>query len=226
MDNKNVEIQSNDDSSKMAKNIQKLMEWSYDKSLNGLPQMDSAEELANNYLSKHKNSEDAIKALIKTQNMKAATSGFLTGLGGVIALPVAIPASVGSLLYVQTRMVAAIAHIRGYNLKDDQVKTLVFVSLTGNAAADVLRNVGIDISKKITMSYIKRKLSGEVLKKINRLVGFRLLTKTGSTGVINLTKAVPLLGGIVGGTFDASSTYVVGKVAKKQLFNQSPTFTV
>ncbi|RSL35428.1 EcsC family protein [Salibacterium salarium] len=210
----------------MAKNIQKLMEWSYDKSLNGLPQMDSAEELANNYLSKHKNSEDAIKALIKTQNMKAATSGFLTGLGGVIALPVAIPASVGSLLYVQTRMVAAIAHIRGYNLKDDQVKTLVFVSLTGNAAADVLRNVGIDISKKITMSYIKRKLSGEVLKKINRLVGFRLLTKTGSTGVINLTKAVPLLGGIVGGTFDASSTYVVGKVAKKQLFNQSPTFTV
>jgi hypothetical protein len=39
-----------------------------------------------------------------------------------------------------------------------------------------------------------------VITKINQKVGFRLLTKFGSKGVINLGKMVPLTGGIIGGT--------------------------
>ena len=50
---------------------------------------------------------------------------------------------------------------------------------------------------------------------INRKVGFRLLTKAGTTGVINISKAIPLVGGVVGGTVDGVATGVVGKVAKR-----------
>ena len=59
------------------------------------------------------------------------------------------------------------------------------------------------------------RISGEVLKRVNQAVGFRLVTKAGSKGVVNLIKGVPLVGGVVGGTFDAAATKVIGRTAKE-----------
>jgi uncharacterized protein (DUF697 family) len=72
---------------------------------------------------------------------------------------------------------------------------------------------GITIGKKLTERAIKG-LSFEVIKKINQKVGFRLITKFGQTGAVNLGKVVPLVGGVVGGTFDGSTTYTIGRVAR------------
>lgn len=114
--------------------------------MNGLPKTQSAEELAKSYLSKYTTIDDAIDALIVWQNTKAGTSNFLIGLGGAFTLPVAIPANLASVLYVQLRMVAAIAYMRGYDIKDDQVKALAFIALTGQAASDILKEFGIKTS--------------------------------------------------------------------------------
>ena len=57
----------------------------------------------------------------------------------------------------------------------------------------------------------------EVIKQINKAVGFRLVTKFGEKGVINLGKGIPLVGGI-GGTVDAVGTTTIGKTAKR-VFN-------
>ena len=51
------------------------------KLLNGLPGTDNIFELAEEYLSKNSTVDEAIDSLIRWQNTKAATSGFLTGLG-------------------------------------------------------------------------------------------------------------------------------------------------
>ena len=59
------------------------------------------------------------------------------------------------------------------------------------------------------------RISGEVLKRINRAVGFRLVTKAGTRGVVNLVKVVPLVGGFVGGALDAVATKVIGRTAKQ-----------
>jgi len=53
------------------------------------------------------------------------------------------------------------------------------------------------------------------LIEINKKIGFRLITKAGEKGVVNLMKMVPLVGGIVGGTFDGLLVNVCGKTAKK-----------
>ena len=58
------------------------------------------------------------------------------------------------------------------------------------------------------------KIAGATLVRINQAVGFRLVTKAGSTGIVNLGKAVPFLGGIIGGTFDAITTKAIGTAAK------------
>lgn len=199
----------------------KALDWSYDKAVNGgVPGMDTAIELADSYLQKSGTLDEKVKSLILWQNTKSATSGFLSGLGGIVTLPVAVPANIASVILVQMRMVAAIAHMGGYDLKDDQVKTFVYACLAGNGAKDILKNAGVQIGKKLAVSGIK-KIPFEVIKKINQAVGFRLLTKFGEKGIINLGKMVPLIGGIIGGTVDAAATNTIGKVAHK-LFIQEP----
>ena len=158
--------------------------------------------------------KDQVNALIRWQNTKSATSGFVTGFGGLITLPVTIPANLASVLYIQLRMIAAIAIMGGHDVKDDRVRTLAYACLCGNAAADILKDVGIQVGKKVAEQALK-KLSGEIVKKINQKVGFRLLTKYGTTGVVNLSKAIPFIGSITGAIFDGVSTHIIGKTAKK-----------
>lgn len=191
-----------------------LLDWTYDKAINGLPTMESAEELAQSYLSKSRSVDEAIDKFISWQQAKCATSGFITGLGGIITTPIAIPANISSVLYIQTRMIATIAYMRGYNLHDDQVRTLVYVSLTGQGAADILKQTGIKIGMDMTKVFIQR-IPRYTLTQINKKVGFRLVTKFGEKGAINLGKCIPLVGGIIGGTVDAVGTLTIGKTAKK-----------
>ena len=47
------------------------------------------------------------------------------------------------------------------------------------------------------------------------VVGFRLLTKFGEKGVINLGKVTPIIGGIIGASVDSATTNSVGNVARK-----------
>lgn len=194
--------------------VGKLLDWAYEKSINGIPGTDTAYELAENFMAKHDSTDNAINSLVRWQNTKSVTSGFLTGLGGLITLPVAIPANIASVTYVQMRMIAAIAHMRGYDLKDDQVKTFVFVCLAGQSASDILKQAGIKAGTALTKQAIK-KIPGEIIKSINKAVGFRLVTKFGEKGVVNLGKAVPLIGGFIGGTVDGIGTNIIGKTAKK-----------
>ena len=194
--------------------IVELLDWSYDKAINGLPGMETVEELAQNYLGKSRTVDEAIDKFIDWQTVKCATSGFLTGLGGIITLPVAIPANVGSVIYVQTRMVATIAYMKGYNIKDDQVRTFVYLALTGQSSVDILKQFGIKAGIKFSEVLIKR-IPTEIIKQINKKVGFRLVTKFGEKGVINLGKCIPLLGGVIGGSVDFFGTQKIGKTAKK-----------
>ena len=194
--------------------MMQVLEWGYEKAIQGLPGMESAEELAKRYLEKYDTVDESIDTFINWQCAKCATSGFITGLGGLLTLPVAIPANISSVIFVQIRMIATIAKMRGYNLKDDQVKTLVFVALTGQAATDILKQAGITIGSKGGINLIK-KMPMKVIYQINKKVGFRLVTKFGQKGIINLGKLVPIVGGVIGGTVDTVGTLTVGKTAKK-----------
>ena len=162
----------------------------------------------------------AAEALVRWQNVKAGTSGFVTGLGGLITIPVALPANITSVIYVQIRMIAAIAKIGGYDLHDDRVKTLVFVCLAGNSAKDVLKNAGISVATAAAKGLIKQ-IPKTVIGQINKAVGFRLITKFGTKGAVNLGKAVPFIGGVLGAAMDAAATNAIGNVAIKTFIDEN-----
>ena len=201
--------------------IMQLLDKLYDQSVQGIAKVSPPiEELANNYLEKDKNIETAAKKFIKFQIAKCTTSGFVSGLGGLITLPVAIPANVGSVMYVQMRMIACLAYMGGYDTDSDQVQTLVYACLAGISLDQVLKNVGIQFGTKVTMSLV-RKIPGTVLTKINQKVGFRFLTKFGTKGLINIGKAVPIVGGVISGGFDFAETKLIANRAYKMFIENN-----
>ena len=61
---------------------------------------------------------------------------------------------------------------------------------------------------------IMKGIKGATLRAINKAVGFRLITKAGEKGLINLVKVIPVLSGFVGGVIDVAYCRTVGSAAK------------
>ena len=193
--------------------MMQLLDKAYDAAVSGsVPGTDSAEDLARDYQNDYDEPLKAAEA--------AGTSGFVTGLGGLITIPVALPANITSVIFVQIRMVAAVARIGGYDLHDDRVKTLVFVCLAGNSAKDILKTAGISIATAAAKGLIKQ-IPKTVIGQINKAVGFRLITKFGTKGAVNLGKAVPFIGGVLGAAMDAAATNAIGNVAIRTFVDEN-----
>jgi len=192
-----------------------LVKWISDKAIDGVRPLSSAHDLAEEYLIDrgYKNHDCRVDALINWETTKNFTSGFVTGLGSMLVLPFSLPAAFAASWIIQARMAAAIARIYGHNIHSDRVRTFVMAALVGDSLKDIAKASGIVIGRGLTKSLIA-KVPGKALIEVNRRVGFRLLTKAGEKGAINLMKGVPFVGGVVGGTFDAVACRIVGRNAQ------------
>jgi len=197
--------------SKALQVVKKIVDYGID----GVGPLSSASDLHQEYASDgaYPDNHSRVDALIRWESSKNFTTGFLTGLGGFITLPVAIPAALGASWIVQARMCGVIAKIYGHDIHEDRVRTLVLLSLVGDAGKEILKEAGVKIGQRLTISAINR-IPGRILIEINERVGFRLLTKAGEKGVVNLIKFVPVAGGLVSGAFDGVTCYSIGKTAK------------
>ena len=198
--------------------VMKILDACYEKSMQGIPHVSApVEEFANEYLNKYASKGQACKAMIKNQIIKCTTSGFLTGFGGFITLPITLPANITSVLYVQMRMIACAAYMAGFDLNDDQTQTFVYACLAGVAVNEILKQAGIKFGIKLTNSLIK-KIPGKVLTKINQKVGFRFIKKFGTKGIVNMGKLVPGVGAVIGGSLDLIETKAIGDRTYKWFF--------
>ena len=189
-----------------------LVERLLDVGIEGAGPFKSAERIAEQHLAQHGDTELAIRRLIGTHRRIVTAGGFVTGFGGFAAMPVTLPADMGSFYTLSTRCVAAIAYVRGYNVHSDEVRSLVLISLIGAAGSAAVTRTGIEVSQKAALSALN-KLPGQVLIDINKKVGFRLLTKFGQKGSINLVRGIPVVGGGVGAGFNAAGLTAIARHA-------------
>jgi uncharacterized protein (DUF697 family) len=185
------------------------LQWIYERAIDGVPGLEGAPDLAASYQRQCATDEDAIDALVRWQVAKAAAAGFLTNLGGLATLPIALPANVLSALYIQIRMVAAIAALRGHDLKSDQVRTVVLACLCGTTLMDVMKEAGIGVGAGLAQQAVAS-LSTEAVRRLARIGALR---RAGNTAhVVRLT---PLIGGVVAGALDGALTRAYANAAKK-----------
>lgn len=156
--------------------------------------------------------------MLKNQVAKCATSGFITGFGGFITLPITMPANISSVLYVQMRMIACTAYMAGYDLSSDQIQTFIYACLAGVSVNALCKKFGVNFGKKLANVGIK-KIPGKTITKINQKIGFRFVTKFGEKGLINLGKMIPVVGAAINGGFDLVETKAIAKRAYKMFID-------
>ena len=125
-----------------------------------------------------------------------------------------IPTDIVIFYALSGRCAAGVAYLRGYDIDSDEVPSVVLLSLLGSAGAAVAAEVGFKIGNKAAMAVLQ-KLPGTVLIAINKKVGFRLLTKLGEKGLINLVKFVPLAGGVVVSTINVAAMKTVVNMRRR-----------
>ncbi len=166
--------------------------------------------------------ETAIKRIIRESVIAAGTTGFATGIGGFVAMPITLPANITGNLIINARMVGAIAHLRGFELNDPHTQAMLMLTVAGSSAQSVSSAFGIKIGQQLANQALK-KIPMTVIQQINNKAGFYLVAKYGTQrSMVTLAKGVPGIGGLVGGGVDATLTRGIGSVAKK-VFPQPST---
>ena len=152
----------------------------------------------------------------------AGAQGFVSTLGGVVTLAVTIPANISGVAIVQARMVAAIAHLRGYDLDDQRVRTAILATLMGQREVDSL--IHEEKLPTTPMGIATAPVGDADLEKVvaRNLVNVLMGQVAGKKLPVFVSKRVPVLGGGVGATTDGFTTWSVARYARKQFPTRRP----
>ena len=110
------------------------------------------------------------------------------------------------------RMVCCAAHMGGYDLKSDQVRTFIYACIAGVSVNQLTKRFAVQFGNKMAKVAIE-KIPGKVLTKINQRLGFRFITKFGEKGLINLGKMIPGVGAAINGGMDFAETKAIANRA-------------
>ena len=171
--------------------------------IDGRGRFDSAQEVVDAALAEHAGDvEKAVDEVISDHLKLAGVSGFLTNVGGFTTVAVALPANVLGFYILATRMSAAVAGVRGYDLSRSETRSAVLLSLVGADAQDLLSRAGMSAPSGRLAGLATQQLPGPALMVVNKAVGFRILRQTGASAFARFGRAVPLVGGAVGAGMD------------------------
>lgn len=146
--------------------------------------------------------EEAVERIVRLHFLGGAVGGFATGLGGFVTMPVALPVNIAEFYVQATRMVGAIATVRGYDVNDPQVRTAVLLTLVGSRADEVLAKAGLATGGGAITRVALRRLPPAALMVVNKAIGFRLVRGVFERILSRFGRAVPFLGGIIGAVVD------------------------
>ncbi|MDF2746537.1 MAG: hypothetical protein K0S98_821 [Propionibacteriaceae bacterium] len=186
--------------------------------IDGRGALPSAKSAASRHLQRHGGSvDDAIQSLIDFHIRLASAQGFVTNLGGVAALPVAIPANMAGVAIVQIRMIAAIAHLRGYDLTDNRVRTALVMCLMGGE--EIARHIALGKLPTSPMAVATAPVFDPALDRVvaEKVVSDLASRLGGKNMALLFTKRIPLIGGGIGAMVDAVATHQIGQYAKSEL---------
>ena len=189
-----------------------------DRAVDGAGPLPGAAASADRQLAAHDGDVGkAIQAMIDSHVWLAGVQGFLTNLGGVVTMTVSIPANLTGLALLQCHLVAAIAHLRGYDLDDPRVRNAVMACLLGKSgvkAAVARRKIPTAPMGMATAPVhdpdLDNRIAGEVARELLGRVA-------GKKTIAMLARRTPVVGGGVGAVTDGYATYEIGKYATKQL---------
>lgn len=200
--------------------IDRMVALLLDVGLDGRGPLDPVREVADEALRKAGGDrEKAIAALARRITITGGIGGFVTGIGGFVTMPVALPVNVAEFYLQAVRLVGAVAVLRGYDVDDPRVRSMILLVLVGADADEVLKRAGMSTISSRATAYALGGLPPAALMMINKAVGFRLMRGVSEKTLAGFGRGIPLAGGLIGGGLDG---YMMKKIADHAM-NELPT---
>ncbi|MDR1710512.1 MAG: EcsC family protein [Propionibacteriaceae bacterium] len=184
--------------------------------INGHPAFPGAKAVAVRELSKAGEREKAIDAIVVQHVVVASGQGLATSVGGLLTVPVTLPANIAAMAVLGVRMIGAIAHLRGYDVDDQRVRAAIMLALVGETeVARLLTTNKLPTSPLAVATapmydaVLERQVSEEVMASLaGRLGGKRLTTLA--------LRRIPVVGGGVGAAVDGWFTHTLADYARRE----------
>jgi hypothetical protein len=196
----------------------------FERAVDGLGPLKGAAAAADAKLERHHGDPArAIGDVVDSHVSLAGAQGFLTNIGGLVTMTVAIPANVSGLAILQAHMVGGIAHLRGYDLADPRVRNAVLACMLGADSVTALIKARKLPSSPMAIatapaydSVLDQRIASQVAAELlERVAGKRTMAVIG--------RKVPVLGGGIGLVSDGLATFHVGRYAAKELKPRMPS---
>ncbi|PKQ21567.1 MAG: hypothetical protein CVT65_17885 [Actinobacteria bacterium HGW-Actinobacteria-5] len=187
-----------------------------DFAIDGSPAFPGAKASAARSLQSKRDREQAIDSLARYHVSMASMQGFLTSVGGLITLPVGLPANIAGLAVLSVRMIAGIAHLRGYDVDDRRVRAALTLAMLGD---DEVRRLVADgklpasplaiATAPMFDPALEQRISERVMGALAGRLGGKHLA-------VVVVRRIPLVGGGVGAAVDGWLTFGLAGYAKRE----------
>ncbi len=180
-----------------------LLNQLYPKAVDGLPLLDTPERLAAPYLRRGA-SRGRGDAMIRRHIALASATGFVTGLGGWLTMPVTVPADLAGVALIQLHMAASCAVLAGHDLNDAKTRSTVVACLLktdgdpNSEREETLSRATVKLAEKGVRSIVKSSIIWTAAAAGRRIGG-------------RIARGVPFLGGAIGAISDAYNTRTVAR---------------
>ncbi|HJR36854.1 MAG TPA: EcsC family protein [Nocardioidaceae bacterium] len=159
----------------------------------------------------------AIHEVIENHVRYAGAQGFATNVGGLVTAALTIPANITGLALLQCRMVAGIAHLRGYDLTDPRVLNAILGCMLGeDSIASLVKKKKIPAPPMAIATapahdpHLDKVMAAEVTSELlTKVAGKQVATTVG--------RRVPVVGGLIGAGADGYTTWQIGRYADREL---------
>ena len=183
----------------------------------GVGPLPPAAEAADKQLAEQKGDVDkAVSEVIENHVRYAGAQGFVTTIGGLVTAALTIPANITGLALIQSRMIAGIVHLRGYDLDDPRVRNAILVTMLGEeAVTSMVKKKKIPAPPMALATAPVHDAGSDIV--ISAEVASDLITKVaGKRLAITIGRRVPVVGGLVGMGADGYLTWKIGRYAERE----------
>ncbi|MGC3995001.1 MAG: EcsC family protein [Propionicimonas sp.] len=187
-----------------------------DFALDGSSAFPGAKATAARFLQSRGEREAAIDGLVTYHVGMASAQGFVTSVGGLITLPVGLPANIAGMAVLSVRMIGSIAHLRGYDVSDRRVRAALTLAMLGD---DEVRKLVAD--GRLPTSPLAIATAPMFDPALERLISERVMgSLAGRMGgkhlAVVVVRRIPLVGGGVGAAVDGWLTFGLAGYARRE----------
>ncbi|MDT2659232.1 EcsC family protein [Enterococcus hulanensis] len=180
------------------------------------------------YFSKDELDAEAQKC-INQVTMQSSALSFATGVPGGLAMAATIPADIAQFYAYSLRLAQEISYIYGFeDLRDDSgelteegrnalilyLGVMLGVTMAGSAVRVLSKKLSVQVIKKLPQKALTKTIYYPIVKKVLAIFGTKLTKSSFAKGI---SKAVPIVGGVVSGGINFLSMKPMATKLKREL---------